>query len=132
MPPEMHQQDVVYKTFQATTAQGQVRIAETHPEQDNYFYRSKLGTEKDIVLTPGDFVILFPWDIHAPLCHVEHEAPCVKWWLRFLCVCCTQVYDPGLTPLRTVIRRPTLLCYSAWYAAVICYVLPGKMESKRR
>lgn len=105
---EMHQQDVVYKTFQATTAPSQARVAETHrdnidvqfvisgqerveyrpvlqslpddphPEQDNYFYRSKVGTEKDLVLTPGDFVILFPWDIHAPLCLVEHEAPVRK------------------------------------------------------
>lgn len=105
---EMQQGDVVYKTFQATTAPSQSRIAETHrdnidvqfvisgqerleyqpvlqakaddphPEQDNYFYRAKTGAEKDLVLNQGDFVILFPWDIHAPLCLVEREAPVRK------------------------------------------------------
>lgn len=105
---EMQQGDVVYKTFQATTAPSEARVAETHrdnidvqfviagqerleyqpvlqaqsddphPEQDNYFYRGKTGAEKALVLTPGDFVILFPWDIHAPLCLVDREAPVRK------------------------------------------------------
>ncbi|MCL6351873.1 YhcH/YjgK/YiaL family protein [Pectobacterium polaris] len=98
---EMTEQGVVYKTFHANTALSATRIAETHrenidvqfvisgaeileyqpvlsrqpddphPEQDNDFYQGKSGNEKSLILHSGDFVVLFPWDIHTPLCQLE-------------------------------------------------------------
>ncbi|MBI0550241.1 YhcH/YjgK/YiaL family protein [Pectobacterium parmentieri] len=98
---EMSEQGVVYKTFHANTALSITRMAETHrenidvqfvisgaeileyqpvlsrqpddphPGQDNDFYHGKTGNEKSLILYGGDFVVLFPWDIHTPLCQVE-------------------------------------------------------------
>lgn len=100
---EMTEQAVVYKTFHADTAPSANRIAETHrlnidvqfvisgaeyleyqpvlartpddahPEQDNDFYHGKSGDEKALRLDSGDFVVLFPWDIHTPLCQGEER-----------------------------------------------------------
>ncbi|GKV79753.1 MULTISPECIES: YhcH/YjgK/YiaL family protein [Pectobacterium] len=97
---EKKEGDVVYKTFHAETVPSEKRIAETHvenidvqfvisgeeyleyqpvlqhvaadphPEQDNFFYQGKTGSEQRLLLKKGDFVVLFPWDIHAPLCQV--------------------------------------------------------------
>ncbi|MBI0550244.1 YhcH/YjgK/YiaL family protein [Pectobacterium parmentieri] len=98
---EKKEGDVVYKTFHAETVPAEKRISETHvenidvqfvisgeeyleyqpvlqhvaadlhPEQDNFFYQGKTGSEQRLLLKKGDFVVLFPWDIHAPLCQVE-------------------------------------------------------------
>lgn len=100
---EMTKDNIVYKTFQASTAPLSERIAETHeknidvqfvisgtegmkyqsvlknqsddpqPENDNYFYHNKEGQEQFLILSAGDFVILFPWDIHAPLCQINKK-----------------------------------------------------------
>lgn len=97
---EKTEHNVVYKTFHADTAPAIERTAETHienidvqfvisgqegleyqpikghvatdthPEQDNYFYQEKTGDEQALLLRAGDFVVLFPWDIHTPLCQV--------------------------------------------------------------
>lgn len=105
---EMIEQGVVYKTFHANTEPSATRIAETHrqnidvqfvisgteyleyqpvlsrtsdeahPEQDNDFYYGKSGNEKSLILNSGDFVVLFPWDIHTPLCQVEAVQPVRK------------------------------------------------------
>lgn len=100
---EMVKDNVIYKTFQASTAPFCERVAETHkksidvqfiisgsegmkyqpvlknlpddlqPENDNYFYRHKYKQEQFLILSKDDFVILFPWDIHTPLCQINHK-----------------------------------------------------------
>ncbi len=44
---------------------GRETISEAHPEKDKINYSS---VEEETVLTvyPGDFIVLFPWDIHRP------------------------------------------------------------------
>ncbi|MEA9391141.1 YhcH/YjgK/YiaL family protein [Acerihabitans sp. TG2] len=98
---EKTENNVVYKTFHADTAPAATRTAETHvenidvqfvisgqekleyqpvkshiaadprPDQDNYFYQGKTGDEQTLLLSEGDFVVLFPWDIHTPLCQID-------------------------------------------------------------
>ncbi|KHN90644.1 hypothetical protein BSK71_15445 [Pectobacterium actinidiae] len=105
---EMREQGIVYKTFHANAALSTTRKAETHrenidvqfvisgteileyqpvlsrqpddahPDQDNDFYHGKTGNEKSLILHSGDFVVLFPWDIHTPLCQIEETQPVRK------------------------------------------------------
>ena len=44
---------------------------EVNPLQDNYFYQRESLSLNDMLLRAGDYVIFFPWDIHAPLCHKQ-------------------------------------------------------------
>lgn len=90
---------VIFKTFTAQTDLPENRTPETHkdfidvqfvisgdelvefgclgdtlpnvakPYDDNYFYQRSSIVLNEIQLRQGDFVIFFPWDIHAPLCH---------------------------------------------------------------
>ncbi|HDG1686435.1 TPA: YhcH/YjgK/YiaL family protein [Kluyvera cryocrescens] len=92
---------IVYKTFTADTVTAENRRPETHkkfidvqyvitgnewiefagrggsvpqevnPLQDNYFYQRESLSLNDMLLRAGDYVIFFPWDIHAPLCHKQ-------------------------------------------------------------
>ncbi|ROS11140.1 biofilm protein TabA [Raoultella sp. BIGb0399] len=48
---------------------GNIKPSESHPEQDNYFYTRSSVSLDGIDMNNGDFVVFFPWDIHAPLCH---------------------------------------------------------------
>lgn len=96
---QFEQNGVLFKTFTASTVLSQVRKPETHkefidiqfvisgkeriefctmdnikpceslPEQDNYFYERTALSLNSIEMNRGDFVVFFPWDIHAPLCH---------------------------------------------------------------
>lgn len=98
---EMVKDNVTYKTFLAKTVLASDRLSETHldnidvqfvisgnegvkyqpllnnepdeiqTENDNYFYHKKIGQEQLLILKEGDFLILFPWDIHAPLCQIK-------------------------------------------------------------
>lgn len=40
------------------------------PEQDLTFY-SRVEQETPVLLTAGEFVVLFPWEAHTPGCQVE-------------------------------------------------------------
>lgn len=90
---------VIYNTFTATTAPAINRRPETHRDyidvqyvisgdewvqfaarkeaqpcesvvdQDNDFYSREGLSLQEMLLNDGDYVVFFPWDIHAPLCH---------------------------------------------------------------
>ncbi len=44
---------------------GKEVISETHPEKDKINY-SSVDQENILTTAPGDFIVLFPWDIHRP------------------------------------------------------------------
>ncbi len=46
------------------------------PEQDLIFYE-RVEEETAVLLQPGEFVVLFPWEVHCPGCQVE-QAETVK------------------------------------------------------
>lgn len=50
-------------------AMDNITPTESFPEQDNYFYTRSMLSMNRIEINHGDFVVFFPWDIHAPLCH---------------------------------------------------------------
>nr|WP_272214703.1 YhcH/YjgK/YiaL family protein [Marinicella sp. W31]MDC2880176.1 YhcH/YjgK/YiaL family protein [Marinicella sp. W31] len=43
------------------------------PENDNLFYEPPAEPVTVVTLKPGDFAVLFPWDLHAPGCSVPGE-----------------------------------------------------------
>lgn len=51
------------------SARKKVLPCESVEDQDNYFYSREDLSLHEMSLCAGDYVIFFPWDIHAPLCH---------------------------------------------------------------
>ena len=51
-------------------------VDDRRPEQDLIFYGC-MEHEEDVLLTPGEFVVLFPWEVHCPGCQAE-QAETVK------------------------------------------------------
>ncbi|WP_319518499.1 YhcH/YjgK/YiaL family protein [uncultured Martelella sp.] len=43
------------------------------PENDNIFYDLPAEAATMVTLKPGEFAVLFPWDIHAPGCSAPGE-----------------------------------------------------------
>jgi biofilm protein TabA len=53
-------------------------IEENLSDIDMYFYKKPQLKETDIILEKGDFLIIFPWELHRPGCSVGEKSSKVK------------------------------------------------------
>lgn len=57
---------------------GDVEPVEFYPERDLYFYSNETDDEGEIQLTPGNYTVFFPCDVHRPLIAVNEPRPIKK------------------------------------------------------
>ncbi|QHW32447.1 DUF386 domain-containing protein [Paenibacillus rhizovicinus] len=61
----------------AKVSEDQIIVDDRYETQDIAFY-GEVRNENAIDLVPGDFIVLFPTDIHRPNCSVEEDMPIRK------------------------------------------------------